>query len=290
METIFQEACLLRLSISTWNGVKKLEPSIMERLGEPDWLKGRKVLVDPTYLSSIKATAQKARCLIKKRALPFPMPGLNLVPKESIVTIENQLEDIKHEFNANVRLFLRNYTQARYEAQQSLGNLFDPLDYPLDPSQKFNFNWIYVQLNMPGEHSILSPQLYEREREKFVNLMEQTREEAISALRGEFSGLIDHLVDRLGTKHDKPKVLRSSVLTKLNEFLDNFRSRNLFMDQELESLVQETRSIINGIDTEMLRDNHHLRDNIRQNMEQVKTEIDAAVTDMPRRKIQMEAA
>ena len=106
MQDIFQEACLLRLSISVWHGVKKLDPQIMEQLGESEWLKGRKHLIDPEYLSPIKATAQKARCLVKKKALPFPIPGLNLVPKDSIIGIENQLEDMQREFNANVQLFL----------------------------------------------------------------------------------------------------------------------------------------------------------------------------------------
>ena len=291
MEHIFNEACLLRLSISTWSGVKKLDPSIMERLGESEWLKGRKVLIDPEYLSAIKASAQKGRCLIKRRALPFPMPGLNLVPKDSIIDIENQLDDTKHEFNANVRLFLRNYAQARHEAQEALGSLFDPLDYPIDPSSKFNFAWQYIQLSMPGQHQVLSPKLYEREREKFQNLIEETREQAIAALRTEFAELVSHLTDRLGTNgNEKPKILRSSVLENLNEFLDGFNARNLFQDNELQRLVENTRSLVNGIDAELLRDNQALRESIRHDMEQVRVEVDQAITDLPRRRIHLEAA
>ena len=291
MQNIFEEACLLRLSISVWSGIKKLDPAVMEQLGESDWLKGRKHLIDPEYLSPIKGSAQKARCLIKKQALPFPMAGLNLVPKEQITTIENQLQDIRHEFLSNTRLFMRNYNHARQEAQQVLGNLFDPLDYPIDPSEKFSFHWQYVNLAMPGNSQLLSPKLYEQEREKFLNLMEETREQAIAALRTEFAELVSHLTDRLGTNgNEKPKILRSSVLENLNEFLDGFNARNLFQDNELQRLVDNTRTLVNGIDVELLRDNQALRESIRQDFEQVRLEVDQAITDLPRRRIHLEAA
>jgi len=291
MENIFKEACLLRLSISTWAGLKQLDPSVMERIGESEWLKGRKVLIDHEYLAPVKTTAGKARCMIKKQALPFPISGLNLVPKEQISAIENQLQDLRHEFNANVRMFMRNYATARSEAREALGDLFDPLDYPIDPADRFSFHWQYVNLAMPGNSQLLSPILYEREREKFLNLMEETRDQAIAALRIEFAELVSHLTDRLGTNGDsKPKILRSSVLQKLNEFLDNFSNRNLFEDEELHSLVGFTRDIITGVDTEILRDNQALRESIRQDMAGVKSEIDRAVMDLPRRRIYMEAA
>lgn len=291
MENIFNEACLLRLSISTWAGLKQLDPSVMERIGESEWLKGRKVLIDPEYLGPIKTTAGKARCLVKKQALPFPISGLNLVPREQIVTIENQLGDLKEEFNGNVRLFMRNYGLARSEARMALGDLFDPLDYPIDPAERFSFHWQYVNLAMPGNFQMLSPKLYEREREKFLNLMEETRDQAIAALRIEFADLVSHLTDRLGTNGDsKPKILRSSVLQKLNEFLDNFSNRNLFQDNELQEMVMLTQNIINGVDTELLRDNGALRESIRQDMAEVKAEIDKSIIDLPRRRIFMEAA
>ncbi len=291
MENIFNEACLLRLSISTWAGLKQLDPSVMERIGESEWLKGRKVLIDPDYLGPIKASAGKARCLVKMQALPFPISGLNLVPKEQITAIENQLGDLKEEFNGNVRMFMRNYGLARTEARIALGELFDPLDYPIDPADRFSFHWQYVNLAMPGNSQLLSPKLYEREREKFLNLMEETRDQAIAALRTEFAELVSHLTDRLGTNgNDKPKILRSSVLQKLNEFLDTFSNRNLFNDDELQSLVSITRNIVTGVDTEILRDNQAFRESIRQDMAEVKAEIDRSIIDLPRRRILMEAA
>ncbi len=44
-------------------------------------------------------------------------------------------------------------------------------------------------MDVPGKSGILSPELYEREKEKFHTLMEETRELATVALRESLQGL-----------------------------------------------------------------------------------------------------
>lgn len=263
----------------------------MERIGESDWIKGRKNLVDPEYLQPIKGTASKARAFVKKQALPFPINGLNLVPKDTIVDIENNLQDLKHEFQANVRIFLSRLDQAKDEARQVLGDMYDALDYPQEIVSKFGFDWHYVTLSMPGQNNLLSPALYEREKEKFQNLMEQTQQEAILALRQEFSSLVGHLSERLTNDGEsKPKVLRKSVMEKLHEFIDSFQNRNLFQDDTLSDLINTTRSVINGVDIETLKANDFLRDSIKGSMDDIKESVDEAIEELPRRRIIMREA
>ena len=55
-------------------------------------------------------------------------------------------------------------------------------------------------------------------------------------------------------------------------------------------MVDNTRTLVNGIDAELLRDNQALRESIRQDFEQVRLEVDQAITDLPRRRIHLEAA
>lgn len=140
-ENVFQKACLIQLSIACWMGSKKLDRSILEELGDSNWLRGRKHLVNPETLNPVKAVAGRARNLLERYALPFPIKGLTLVPRQMIVKINQGLEELRVEYAVAVEEFLLNYGEARREARVYLGDLFDETDYPESIADKFRFEW-----------------------------------------------------------------------------------------------------------------------------------------------------
>jgi len=84
-ENVFKKACLIQLSTSCWIGSKMLTQGVMENIGNSEWLKGKKLLVNPELLSPIKTTIQKARCAARKVQTnialvlsAFPLNGLFL--------------------------------------------------------------------------------------------------------------------------------------------------------------------------------------------------------------------
>jgi len=289
-ENIFQKACLVQLSTGCWQGCTALGSNLMEKIGNADWLKGAKVLIDPDCLSSVRAVLSKARTHLQKAALPFPIHGLTLVPKETLSRIDQALSQMKLEFETEVQNFIENYESEREKARESLGHLFNDADYPIDVRRKFRFEWRFITLDVPGKSGILSPELYEREREKFQALMEETRELATVALREEFAGIVRHMVERLSGEEDgKPKKFKNSMMEKMGEFLDSFGDRNLFNDDKLAELVDQARDVVNGLSTDELRQDANLRAYIADEMDHLRISVDGALEDLPRRKIRMAA-
>src|SRR5208337_5418674 len=126
---------------------------------------------------------------------------------------------MKSEFETEVDKFIEKYEEEREKARESLGYLFNEADYPINVRQKFRFEWRFITMDVPGKSGILSPELYEREKEKFQTLMEETRELATVALREEFAGIVRHMVERLSGEEDgKPKRFQASMLDKMGEF------------------------------------------------------------------------
>lgn len=290
MNTVFDRACLLQLHVRMWQGQKMVEPSVMARLGNAEWLTGRKKLVDPESLGSVAAVGRQARAMLKKHALPFPIDGLTLVPKDSIPIIEGELLCLQQEFRRKVADFSGQYQTCRQDAQTALGELFSDTDYPIHIEERFSFEWRYVHLALPGKSRVLSADIYEREKRKFMDLMETTRTEAMAALREEFAGLLGHMASRLDPNaSDRPKILRASMIEKLDEFLKGFQNRNLFDDEALESLVVQARSVMRGVDIEGLRDSVRLQTRIHEDMEKLKDAVDASMENLPRRRILMVA-
>src|SRR5512142_1414319 len=87
-DNLFLESCLVQLSTSCWQGSRMLDPSVMAQVGDSNWLKGRKHLVDPETLSLIRAVVARTRKEIEGAALPFPIKGLYLVPKRQLSEID----------------------------------------------------------------------------------------------------------------------------------------------------------------------------------------------------------
>jgi hypothetical protein len=287
---IFDKACLGKLSTACWQGSKMLEPTYVSQLGDQDWIRARKLLVNPDKLNAIKAVVGRARCYLQKTALPFPISGLTLIPKDAILDIDATLADFQIEFWQEVESFLDIYELARAEAKRSLDNLFNEADYPIDIREKFRFQWQFLTLSVPGKNSVLNPALYEQEKQKFLALMDETRDLAIFALREEFKGLIDHMVDRLtGDEDGKPRQFKGSMVEKMNEFLENFCTRNIFQDNELSELVSHCKAVVSGINPDQLRNSDFVREHVASAMSRIKETVDENLINIPRRKIRFAA-
>jgi hypothetical protein len=287
-ENIFQKACLVQLSTSCWQGSRMLDPSVMEQIGNSEWLKGRKHLVSPESLNPIRAAISRIRKELELQALPFPINGLTLVPKERLPIVEESLKKHRQEYWNEVDRFVEQYEEARELARLSLGDLFSEADYPVDIRQRFSFEWRYLTLETPGKYRILSPEIYDREKLKFQAMMEETRQLAISALRQEFGECVNHMVERLTNDPEgKPKVFKNCMVEKVQAFLDSFHGRNLFQDNELASLVEQAKSILHGVDPDNIREDTWLKRRIADQMSKVKATLDEAITDVPRRKLRL---
>ena len=285
---IFQKACLIQLSTSVWQGCCKLDESVLKRIGEnSEWLKGSKDLVNQDLLSPIRKCAGQARTEIIKYSLPFPINSVYLISKEALSSIDQKLTDYKQQFWDRVRDFELLFEMAKEEAMGYLGDLYNEADYPIDITRKFRFEWRFLTLDVPGKSTVLPPEIYEREKEKFQSMMDETRELAISALREEFAKTVNGLTEKLNKDSTQPRVIKSAMFNKMREFLDGFGTRNIFEDEVLVELSQQAKALIEGVSPDGIKKNDIMLQKIKNEMNELKFAIDSAIEDMPRRKIRM---
>jgi hypothetical protein len=289
IDNVFEKACLIQLSCSIWQGSRMIDHAVMERLGKnSDWIKGRKFLINPELLGPVKTAVHQARNTIQKFALPFPISSIYLVPKESLVTIDGALHRYQERFWEKVSGFEEVYATAMDEAKGFLGDLFNQTDYPDNIQSKFKFEWRFLTLNVPEHTSILSPEVYAREKEKFLIMMDEAREMASITLADELGKIVSILTEKL-TSGDKPRTLGNTMFNKLNEFLDGFDKRNLFNDETLIELTNQARSIIGGVSPVGIIYNNEMRKKISKDMTAFRNSIELAIEDLPRRKLQLAA-
>lgn len=288
---LFQSACLLQFSSSIWQCTKAVNPNVMKGKVDvqSDWLHGRKYLINSELLGPIHTAQHQARNFIAKNSLPFPLQSVYLMPKDRLAVIDNGMEQYRERFWNCVNAFIPLYAPAREEARGILEELFNETDYPEDISKKFKFEWRYLSLGIPGKTSILTPEIYSREKQKFQSMMDETRELATSALCDELSEIVSNLVKKLNGDDGKPKILKSSMFNTLHDFLDDLTGRNLFDDQRIKELSDQAKAIISGVNPSQLKYNLGLKNKIQKEMETLKTAIDESIIDLPRRKLRLAA-
>lgn len=289
MENIFEKGCLVQLSISKWGGAKKVDPSkLAEMLEAHEWLTATKKLVDPESLKPICKVGNSARSYLTGVSLPFPIQGMVFVPKEMISRVDARLEEIKAEFSQAVASFTRDYDQLRKTAMAYLGDLFNEVDYPVDVGAKFSLAWRFIILDVPNSKAgILSPEIYEREKEKFVKTMEEARTMAIESLREEFAQMVERITERFTETADgKPKIFKNATVESFYQYFENFKERNIFRDEQLAQLVERAQAVLGEVSPESIRSNEGLKGDIRVGMSEIEKAMAEALI-RPRRKIVM---
>ena len=290
MENMFEKGCLVQLSISKWGGVKKIDHNkLAEMIEAHEWLTATKKLVDPDSLKPICKIGNAARSYLTSASLPFPIQGMVFIPKEMITRVDNRLEEFKAEFNESVSAFIRDYDRLRNTAMVYLGDLFNEVDYPFQVGKRFSFAWRFIILDVPdGKTGILSPEIYEREKEKFIQTMEEARTMAIESLREEFASMVERITERFSESADgKPKVFRSGTVESFYDFFETFKERNIFRDEELAQLVERAQAVLGNVSAENIRTNGQIKETIRSGMTEIENSMAVSLA-RPRRKIVME--
>lgn len=290
-QTVFQKACLIQLSTSVWMGSKMLDQTLMTKVSQNSaWLRGRKFLINPELLGPLHTSSHQARNLVQQYSLPFPITSLYLIPKESLAFVDERLAYQKALFQDKAEAFIGTYELAIAEAKRNLGALFNETDYPVDISSKFKFEWRFLTLDIPGRGSILSPEVYEREKVKFLEMMEEARTMSAVALREEFADIVDSLVERLNSGNGQPKTIKSSMFNKLHEFIVDLTTKNLFDDERLMELANIARDTISGVSPYGMTYNQDAKDRIKTAMSTLKDSIMDSIEDLPKRKIRLALA
>ncbi len=282
-----------RLSF-TWLGTRKSltveqKNQAADSFGaEGKFLSAGKKLLDTAHPAFKAVTAIKGRCQSYWRgvSLPYPEPGIRLIPQKTISDFDRQIEGFREELLAAVEQLDHHYSELRDAARRRLGDLFDASDYPSTLIGLFGIEHEYPSVEPPDYLRQLNPALYEQECQRVQARFDEAVQLAEQAFTEELSRLIEHLGERLsGDSDGKPKVFRDSVVSNLSEFFTRFGSLNVRSNEQLDDLVQRAQRLLSGVEPQQLRDNASLRQRLATQLSGVQSSLDGLMVDRPRRNI-----
>lgn len=278
----------------TWFGTRKSLSSQQKAQAadtfraEGKYLSAGKKLIDTSDASfrAVTSVRTQANAFFKGSSLPYPEPGIRLVPQGSLDGINERMQTYRDELVDAVDALDSRFGELTFEARDRLGDLFNEDDYPQTLRGLFEINWDFPSVEPPEYLRRLNPQLYQQECERVRSRFDEAVQMAEIAFTEELNKLVEHLADRLtGGEDGTPKVFRDSAIENLTEFFDRFKRLDIGSNEELDQVVDRARRIIDGVGPQALRDNDSLRSRISSQLTAVQSSLDGLMVDRPRRNI-----
>jgi hypothetical protein len=282
----------------TWMGTQKtLSPEQRARAAEAfdaegPFLSAGKKLLDTRHSAfrAVTAIRGKIDASWKGLTLPFPEPGVRLIPHETVESFAAQMTDFRVELDDAVANLDRHYAELKAAAADRLGRLFNPSDYPETLTGLFGVSWDFPNVEPPDYLVQLAPGLYEQERARVAARFEEAVQLAEQAFLEEFARLVAHLTERVSDDGGEGKVFRDSAVTNLGAFFERFRTLNVRSNAQLDDLVAQAQRAVRGVGAQALRDNRDLRRDLGTQLARVQASLDDLLVDRPRRRIVRQAS
>ena len=251
-------------------------------------LSAAKRLFDTSHPSfrAVSAIKTKAGSLWKGMTLPYIEPGIRLLRRNDVSDFDERMAIIREELTEAVEELDLCYAELVDQAREQLGHLFDSADYPASMSDAFAISWDFPSVTPPAYLRTVNPELYQQECQRVQAKFAEAVELAEQTFTEELTQLVSHLAERLsGSIDGKPKVFRDTAISNLQEFFDRFSHLNIRSNDDLDSLVEHARQVIQGVAPQDLRDRSYLREQVARSLTQVESSLDQMMENRPRRKI-----
>lgn len=271
-----QKAMLVYLSISQWTG-RKLDRRATETVAKTHAASSaagnytKKLLPGARELERVNAHAHAMRRFFYEQTLPWFSDGARIISAKNYMEFTREFQKRKSELDAAVSEFLDVYPALQAHAQNALGDLYSPADYPSGVSlaRKFTCEIDFMPLPDVGD---FRTEISDSEREKFLSRM---RDVETRAMRDAWSRLYD-VIEKAAEKLKTPDaIFRNSLLDNVTELCSLLPRLNVTDDPQLEAKRLEVESLVAKMSPDVLRDNALERQNAAAKLNEIMNSMGA---------------
>lgn len=273
IQAVRESAMLADISISMWSATKtdqdatervKADAGATGQVGR--FVKNLMAGADGK-LKEVRSAFNQARLTHYNLTLPWVSDptavrqgGPRLLPHmlfdRYIVAMSKQ----KREASNQLDEFIRDYPVLVQQARANLGGLADQ-DYPSADEVRalFRINFDFEPLPAAAQFKGLPDHTIERLAAALHNKQQRMIETAQEAMWREAKERVGHIVERLSDPDAKFKV---STIENVRELLTLMPGWNLVGSSEVDEVVSDIKTMLDGVDAKTIRDNIHSRNEV----------------------------
>jgi hypothetical protein len=226
-------------------------------------------LIPKQYVDPIQKFQSSVRNnFVNNLTLPWERGGTCLIPAKVIDKFMSGIGQLRQEYDQLVAEFLEKYEDIVADAKKRLNGDFDASRYPSrqDVSACFRMDVTYSPLPDAGHYLIdASKEIMDELVSDTIRSNEEKYDVARQDLRQRLIDKVSHLADRCKAinESDKAKWFESN-LTNITDLIDIIPDMLIGEDNDLLEAVKSAKAMLNGIDSDLIKGNESVRDEIRK--------------------------
>lgn len=275
--TVSSSAMLVELSISVWTARKKDKAVTTEVLTSKHAIQtagnfNKNLLADCAELAAIQKFSANARNMHYNMTIPWSDSGLRLLPTAKYFDYQNQITQLKDEFDRMVQNFLNSYNWEVAQVHAKLGDLFNRDEYPTEDTlaSKFSFRVNYLPVPEAGDWRVdVESETQHVLREQYETFYESQMERAMRDVWERLHDHLSRLINQLGVSEDgkKGKVFDSTI-ENVRNLADMLGHCNYTNDPNLDLAHRKLVSALSGVCRDDVVKNESFRSELRSDMQE----------------------
>jgi len=280
--SIASSSMLVELNISVWTA-NKVDRTTSSKLAADnnaasDAAQVRKNLMAGTTLrKEIADFAALCRLWHNLKTLPWSDRGPRLLPTSLFIDYKEEANKRKARFDHMVTHFLAEYPTLQAQAQQHLGDLYNPADYPSvdEVASKFGFRMVFTPLAESGDFRLDLPAQEIADMRKQYD--EALNERVNEALRSQWDKLHEALT-RMSGQLEEPEhgklPLRETFVSNARELCAMLGHLNVTKDPKLDEARLKLERAMLGVEVSDLKEDIAVREDVRTKLDAILKEYE----------------
>ena len=280
---ISNSSVLVELNISVWTA-NKLDRGATAKVtadnnATSSAAKVHKNLMEGTHLrNDIAALATAARAWHLARTLPWSDGGQRMLPTSLFLDYKQELNNYHARFDQMVDDFVQHYPALVQTAQNYLGTLFDPSDYPSadEVRSKFGFRLTFSPVPEAGDFrlDVSSAELTElatQYEDSFTRRLADAMRDPWERLRKTLVAMTEKLTD---TGSDEKRRYHDSLVDNIKDMCGLLTHLNVTRDQKLEDARREVESMLADTSIDLIRESAMVRAETKSKVDAILKQFD----------------
>jgi hypothetical protein len=222
------------------------------------------------------------------RCWRYGKAGMRMVPWSQFEEIYNACVKYQQvDRPVLVQKFLDVYLEQVEQAKIDLKEQAADVEFPSidEVRSEFAFEFDILNFGTPDKLKIVSPAVYEAEKQKQVKALADASVELRDSMRFVCSEMVNKLLDAVTPSSDgKKKKIFDTTVDKLQEFLNSFDLRNVTDDAVLQAEIGKLKGIMAGVDADKLRESENLKVDLAAKLNEAKVQLASIVGNRVSRK------
>lgn len=277
--SISSSSILAELNISVWTANKldkRITNDVLVANGATNLDAGqfRKNLMSGTTLrKDIADFAASCRLWHNTTTLPWADRGARLLPTSLFLDYKAEANKRKARFDHMVQHFLLEYPKLQAQAQQHLGALYDPNDYPSaeEVASKFGFRMVFTPLPEAGDFRLdVANEELDILKKQYDAALNERLQDAMQSQWDKLHDMLTRMSEKLvEPEGDDKRRWHDTFITNAHELCAMLGHLNITKDPKLDEAKRKLEQAMHGVDIDDIKDDELVRENVKSKLDAI---------------------